>query len=114
MNTAIIRELGQQRRIVFWKDLSANDVGEPFSILRGTPGSVHVTGILDGAKVAIQGSNDVSDNQRFIPLMDVSGDHMVYSTECIEPISTQCMAIRPETFGGSARTKISVYIFVTE
>jgi hypothetical protein len=114
MNTAIIRELGQQRRIVFWKDLSANDVGEPFSILRGTPWSVQITGTLDGARVAIQGTNDVSDNQRFIPLMDGSGVSMVFGTECIEAISVQCMAIRPQIFGGSPRTKINVYIFVTE
>lgn len=114
MNSPIIKELGQQRRIIYWKNLIAQESGEPFSFLKGTPVSVQFTGTFDGARVGIFGTNDVSEKQRFFPLNDEAGVSLVVSHESMETISQQCMSIRPEVFDGSTRTKISVYVFVID
>lgn len=92
-----------------WDGLRANEEGEAYEVVGTSERSVQVEGELDGASVAIEGSND---GIHYHALTSPPGLSLAFRSVGIEAIAEVTRYLRPRVIGGDLGTHLTITILV--
>ena len=96
-----------------WSGLALNDVGDDLVIPYRADRSFHFYGVLGGASLRVEGSNELSAPTNYSLLKDIFGvDASVIAGPWIVTIGQNVYRIRPAIVGGGGTTAITVVALI--
>lgn len=94
-----------------WPAMPAASEGDAHPHNQYADKSVQISGVLSGATVYIEGSNDGTN---WATLTDVLGAPLALTAACIKTIIEATHLIRPRVSGGDGSTAVDVTIYMKE
>ncbi len=94
--------------VAAWTGLQQGDDGDAMPFAQYTDKSVQVSGVLGGAAVVIEGSNN--GGSTWATLTDPQGNDLSISTAKIEMVTEATLMVRPRIVGGDGTTNVSVHM----
>ena len=98
--------------VVDWDNLSINDSGRYIGFSEFADRSVHIFGIIGGATVIIEGSNEIKNPTNWFTFTGSGGTLLSLTAIGIGHIILESgMWLRPRIVGGSGTTNVSVRLY---
>ena len=93
---------------VVWPAVTENDICGPIQMQPYSDRSVHAFGTFGGASVAVQGTNEATNDASlivsFVALHDAQGTAIAFTTAKIDPIAELCNWMKPVITGGAGQS----------
>ena len=100
--------------LIEWRNMKANDEGQPITLESRECLSVMADGIFATGTALISGTNylPTDESQAFILLNDHQGNPLKFERRGLEKILENCTQIKPSITGGNASTLISIALLI--